>query len=128
MQKKCLVSVSIKAIESDKAKMIETFRSSRSSATMPNPGPSSITALASSSASPPTDLLPTNNSSPPLHDYSSPANTNGHSLQDVDEDSGERGDLPPMKYNFDNAGGEGWTKFEKEICYVYAGKGPFVAR
>jgi sphingosine kinase len=33
--------------------------------------------------------------------------------------------LPPLKYTNDN---EGWITFDKPLCYIYAGQGPYVAR
>lgn len=94
-QKKCPVSVSIKAIESDKDKILSTFRASSSSTTS------------------------STNTSPPQ--------PNGHAPT-ADEATTPTGGLPPMKYNFENAEGDGWVGFDKDICFVYAGKGPYVAR
>lgn len=94
-QKKCPVSVSIKAIESDKDKILSTFRASSS-----------------------------NTATSPQQPTDAPANGNGH----ADETTTPTGALPPMKYNFENAEGDGWVGFNKDICFVYAGKGPYVAR
>lgn len=35
--------------------------------------------------------------------------------------------LPPLLYK-DEPTGEGWITFDQPICYLYAGKGPYVAR
>ena len=35
--------------------------------------------------------------------------------------------LPPLKYQFEH-NGEGWLEFDKEILYLFGGKGPLVAR
>lgn len=52
-------------------------------------------------------------------------NANGHAPEGGEDRTSS---LPPMKYNFENAEGDDWVKFDKGICYVYAGKGPYVSR
>ncbi|GJE90809.1 hypothetical protein PsYK624_069530 [Phanerochaete sordida] len=38
------------------------------------------------------------------------------------------GGLPPLKNPFGEYGGDGWITFEKPVLYLFAGKGPLVAR
>lgn len=125
-QKKCPVSISIKTIESDKETMFEAFRSATSTTAPADPSTASpVSAPGSSSHHQDESTNPIiSNGHPPEGTGAGP----GVAVGQGEGAEGRSSSLPPMKYNFENAEGDGWMKFEKGICYVYAGKGPYVSR
>ncbi|KAF9075253.1 ATP-NAD kinase-like domain-containing protein [Rhodocollybia butyracea] len=48
------------------------------------------------------------------------------SVLDLQEDEPDDSSLPERQYSFDDT--EGWTTFQEPLLYLYAGKGPYVAR
>ena len=50
-----------------------------------------------------------------------PSTSNG------DATTGASSTLPPLQHQ-DEPTGDGWITFEEPICYLYAGKGPYVGR
>ena len=56
-------------------------------------------------------------------------NANGHAEPNGDANTGEVStSLPPLKYkDEDPEKDEGWITFDKPICYLYAGQGPFIS-
>lgn len=45
-----------------------------------------------------------------------------------DDIAGDTSTLPPLKYISEDPAKDGWIAFEKPMCYMYAGQGPFVSK
>lgn len=56
-------------------------------------------------------------------------NVNDQSVSDNTDPDGEVvSSLPPLLYKDEDPSVDGWTTFETPVMYMFAGKGPFVAR
>lgn len=95
----CPVKVSMKVVESDKTKMVNALKTSREE-TLRN---------IHSSEGKPGGEVPIN------------VNMGGNA---ADESTSS---LPPLLHK-DEPTGEGWITFDKPVMFLYAGKGPLVAR
>lgn len=98
--KACPVKISMKVVQSDKMQMLKDLRAGEEAAAR------RIEAAR-------------------LHNNQSIA-ANGDSGPEQEQDPSSSS-LPPLRYQSEH-GGEGWLEFDKEVLYMYAGKGPLVAR
>lgn len=96
----CPVKVSIKVAQSDKDQMVRDLRAGEAAA-----------AQRMQSA----------------QDSSAETNGGGAVQGTAPAEQADAG-LPPLKYPFGEYGGDGWITFEKPMLYLFAGKGPLVAR
>lgn len=100
--KSCPVKISIKVAQSDKTQMVNDLRSAEEAAAQRR----------QAAAQTPPD--------PVVHGEAEAAN--GSAPQEASASS-----LPPLVHKYE-PGAPGWIEFDKPVLYMYAGKGPLVAR
>ncbi|KAL1742640.1 ATP-NAD kinase-like domain-containing protein [Schizophyllum fasciatum] len=126
-QKPCPVELSYKPAEIDRQRMYKALQDRQAAAAATYrahaASPSLSTPFAARPSSPATPFA----SSTPFSGMASSApGSSDRSPKSPMSEDGEEG-LPPLVYT-EGQGEDGWTKFEDPILFVYAGKGPYVAR